>query len=337
MNAAPQPVDLPLPGARSFLDAVERRLEQSLATPQGEGGSVLSAASAQLCLARGAKRLRPQFAMFCGLELGLDLLRVERIAVAAELIHAASLLHDDVVDNARQRRGLPSANVRWGNSTAVLAGDWVLTQAFTHLAGMNPETFHLAVGCIAEMTQASILEIEAVGRVDLGVASWRRIAEGKTGALFAWCGRAVAIEAGVPGAPGPIDSFGRHLGVAYQMADDLADLLNPHLGKDRYSDLRNRQPSYPLLVAVEQKPALAQTIAAAWSWPSQSDSTIRELAAQIAEPSVVAAVHDALAAEVAQASIALHRLAEEGPGGAESDLVRAFLSTLLPAFGGAPT
>jgi octaprenyl-diphosphate synthase len=334
MNPAPPSVELPLPGARSFLEAVERRLEASLSLPGDEGVAVLAEASRQLCLARHAKRLRPQFAMFCGLELGLDLPRVERIAVAAELIHAASLLHDDVVDNAKERRGRPSANVRYGNSTAVLAGDWVLTQAFGHLEGMAPQTFHLAVGCIAEMTQASILEIEAVGRVDL--ATWRRIAEGKTGALFAWCGRAVAIEAGCGGTPGPIESFGRHLGVAYQMADDLADLLNPHLGKDRFSDLRNRQPSYPLLVALAQRPELAKQVADAWSWPSPPESAIADLAAQIAAPAVVSAVHEALAQEVAQASAALQRLAEGGPGGAESTLVRAFLASLLPTLGGAP-
>ena len=329
------PFEVSLPGAGPFLAAVERRIEASLAPPApGTGTALLADASRHLCLARGAKRLRPQFALFCGQELGLGGEATLAIAVAGELIHGASLLHDDVVDDARERRGRPTANDRWGNSTAVLAGDWLLTRAFSLLGGLAPETLTLAVACVAEMTEAAILEVEATGRVGLALADWRRIAEGKTGALFSFCGQAVAIAARRPDARAPIDALGRHLGVAFQLADDLGDLVNPKLGKDRYSDLRNRRPSMPLLLAIERWPEIQGQVAALWSWPTIQEAEIERLASAIARPEVLSAARSALEREVELAGDAGHALAGPGHSGAPSELIRAFVATLAPAIGG---
>ncbi len=333
--AWPTALDLDLPGLRTFLAAVEARLDGALAPPApGTGAVLLSDASRHLCLAGGAKRLRPQFSLFCGQLLGLVGDPVERIAAAGELIHAASLLHDDVVDEGRERRGRPTANARWGNATAVLAGDWVLTQALSLLGSLAPGLLSSAVRCVAEMTGAAILEVESTGRVDLSADQWRRIAEGKTGALFSFCGQAIAVEAGRPDACAPIDALGRHLGVAFQLADDLADLVNPRLGKDRCSDLRNRRPSMPLLLAIRRLPEIQGRLAALWSWPTVDESEVQRLAQAIACPEILAESRAALEREVELAEAAGRALAGTGPSRAPSALVRAFVATLAPALGG---
>ena len=206
----------------------------------------------------------------------------------------------------------------------------MLTRAFSLLATSSPLTFQLAVETLSEMTWSAIREIETAGRVDLTLPEWREIAEGKTGALFSWCGQAVAIESGRSDLREGIDRFGRHLGVAFQMADDLADLVNPALGKDQCSDLRNRRPSYPLILALESQPSLRLAVAAAWSWPSTPAAELKALSEQIASPPIIAEITRRLEQEVALAGAAMAHLASNGQDGGASELARMFLSTLLP-------
>jgi octaprenyl-diphosphate synthase len=153
---------------------------------------------------------------------------------------------------------------------AVLAGDWILTQAVLEISPLGTPIVTAAVETVAEMTRAAVLEVEVRGDATLTPDLWRRIAEGKAGALFGFGGRAAAMLAGRSLAASRLDQSGRHMGVAFQMADDLRDLCDDNLGKDRFADLRNQNPSFAVALSAGAEPALQRELAAAWSKPSVS-------------------------------------------------------------------
>lgn len=248
-----------------FVTAVEQRMARLL-EPEAQaapGRNTLAAAARHLCLGNGGKRVRPRLVLLLGRAAGAPAAALEDVATAAELIHAASLLHDDVVDEARLRRGRPTVNSGWSNQVAVLAGDWLLSGAFRVLHPHPREVTLEAIEVVAEMSAAAIGELEARGQADLGLERCQGLAEGKTGALFGWCGRSAARLVGDEALAGRFDRFGRRLGVAFQLADDLKDLW-PGEGKDRFADLRNRNPSVPIVLAARQSEAFAARLARAW-------------------------------------------------------------------------
>jgi octaprenyl-diphosphate synthase len=276
LRALPRPAEGAFDAGAAFLHAVEDRLRAAVTDRDDGTPGLLREASRTLVLAPGAKRLRPLLTMVLATELGVRGADAVRVAAAAELMHAASLLHDDVIDEGTLRRGLPTANARWGNAAAVLAGDWLLTQAFQELAGLPASLTASAIPAVAEMTGAAILEIETRGRTDLTMDGWRRIAQGKTGVLFAWCGRAVALLARREDAAMALDAFGTHLGVAFQMADDLGDVVGAP-GKDRFSDIRSKTPSSVLVLAMTEAPALRACLARAWEQATAPEPLVEEI------------------------------------------------------------
>ena len=277
----PAPISLHESRRPAFLQAVEDRLRRAVEDRDDGTPGLLREAARTLVLAPGAKRLRPRLTMLLATDLGAPEAGAVRAAAAAELMHAASLLHDDVVDEGRLRRGLPTANARWGNAAAVLAGDWLLTQAFQELVGLTGALVAPAIAAVAEMTGAAILEIETRGRTDTTLGLWRKVADGKTGVLFAWCGQAAALLAGREDAVRALDRFGRHLGVAFQMADDLRDVGDAAAGKDRFSDIRSKTPSSVLVLAMDRLPALRDRLARAWALPIVPEPLVEELGAAV--------------------------------------------------------
>ncbi|MHB1843892.1 MAG: polyprenyl synthetase family protein [Deltaproteobacteria bacterium] len=249
-----------------FLVTVDERIALALepTSSNTDGGRLLNEAARHLCLGDGAKRFRPRWVHLLGRLFGLSEEARLRAAVSVELLHAASLLHDDVVDAGTTRRHRPTVNVKWSNAVAVLAGDWVLTRAVLEIAPLGANVVVDAVQTVASMTDAAVREVEARGRTDLGYSAWRRIAEGKAGELLAWCGRTTAAVGGSTGASELLSQLGTSLGVAFQMADDLRDLLDSNGGKDRFADLRNQNPSFPLVIAMERDPSLRERIRVAW-------------------------------------------------------------------------
>lgn len=233
------------PGS-DFARAVDERLGALIHSADASDGEILSTAARHLCMAPGARRLRPRLVRGVGELLGASSTQLVDLAACVEAIHGASLLHDDVVDEGTLRRGVPTANARFGNDVAVLAGDFTLVRAFGALRRYPPVLTDRAIALVEEMTRAAILEIECRGRAELSVAQWRSIADGKCGSLFGYCCAGAAVVAGRPELVSVLDAFGRKMGVAFQMADDLRDLVDDSLGKDRYADLKNRNPSFAL-------------------------------------------------------------------------------------------
>ncbi|MBX7099439.1 MAG: polyprenyl synthetase family protein [Myxococcaceae bacterium] len=262
-----------------FLPEVEKALVAQLGGEAPPRDTLLTAAR-HLCLG-GGKRARPLLVRIFGEALGVDPRQLVVPATAAELIHAASLLHDDVVDSGMFRRGKPTVNSRWGNTVAVMSGDLLLSGALLELARHAPFLVESALAVIAEMTRAAILEVEVRGRLDLPLETLEQIATGKTGSLFGWCGVAAALVKGDRDAAAAFDAFGRRLGVAFQMADDIRDITGADEGKSPHADLQSRSPSLAILLAVKREPRLRARIQEAWGYGALTPEKARELGTAI--------------------------------------------------------
>lgn len=216
--------------------------------------------SARHLVKSGGKRLRPMcVALAARVGAGFDA-RARDLAVAAELVHSATLLHDDVVDVGDRRRGEPSARVLYGNAASVFAGDWLLVEALMRVrrTGLG-DVLERALGVLAEMLEGEALQLARRGRIDATMDDYLRVVRGKTASLFRWAmyagARAGSLE---PGDCEALESFGAKLGVAFQVVDDVLDVDGEAslLGKELLGDLREGKLTYPLLVALERRPSL---------------------------------------------------------------------------------
>ncbi len=273
-------------------------------------------AARHLCLGGGGKRARPLLVKIFGSACDAPPEALVQIAVAAELVHSASLLHDDVVDAGMYRRGRPTVNARWGNIVAVMTGDMLLATALGNLAALDNRITQAAIATVAEMTRAAIEEVEARGNLSLPTARLRAIAEGKTGALFGWCGTAAALAAGDPEAARCFDAFGRRLGVAFQIADDVRDLTGTDEGKPQYADVQSRTLSLPILLAVERDQELKRRLHEAWSFHAMTPERVRELGTAVLCSGVLEQAVEQMNVEIDAAVVELGPYAS-APCGAE--------------------
>jgi geranylgeranyl pyrophosphate synthase len=204
------------------------------------------------------------------------------VAIAAELIHVGSLLQDDVIDAATHRRGEATISAHYGERSAVLVGDLLMTVALQRLQPYVPELIHDALDAIARMSKAALTEISCRGQLELGQATWRDIVEGKTGALFAFCARGAAR---IGDRPDDYDRFfraGMHLGVAFQLGDDLLDLWPSNTGKEPFADLRNQECTFPVVFATEIDSDLAKAVRHLWAKnEAASSDEIERLGARV--------------------------------------------------------
>lgn len=226
-----------------------------------EGEQMLIDTCRHLCVSEHAKRARPLLCLYYNLMLSDDItVGLANISVAAEFIHAASLLHDDIVDKAKKRRGKLSANNKYGNDVAVLAGDFLLTESFELLKPYERELSDVAIQVIREMTKSAIVELNTRNKMDVSLAELEKISVGKTGELFSWCGFAVCT---LLGRRELIDTFwqvGRKIGIIFQMADDIKDFSGDKDLKDSFKDVLNLEPSIPLSIAVNENILLKNKI-----------------------------------------------------------------------------
>ena len=183
------------------------------------------------------------------------------LAVAVELVHTATLLHDDVVDVADRRRGEPSARVVYGNAASIFAGDWLLVAALQRIAAAGVAgLLDRMLAVIDEMIVAESLQLERRGRIEPARGDYFRIVEGKTAALFRWAMIAGARAAGLGAIEeAALERYGLHLGVAFQAVDDELD-FGDGTGKDPLVDLREGKTTFPLVVALERMPALRERL-----------------------------------------------------------------------------
>jgi octaprenyl-diphosphate synthase len=214
-------------------------------------------------LAAGGKRLRPMLSVLAARATGVPLPLAVAVGCAAELIHTATLYHDDVVDDGRVRRGRPAARMVYGNGIVVLVGDFCLARALETVAetGSLVAVQSLAA-TVTEMAEGEVAQLERAGNPDATVADYLAVIDRKTASLIAWCVRV----GGTAGAAldAPLGRYGRALGQAFQIADDLLDCAvdEATAGKSVGHDLREGKLTLPVLYACETDPALRELVRA---------------------------------------------------------------------------
>ena len=226
-------------------------VEQRLAIPAEDSGVLLSAV-AGYALAAGGKRVRPALLLLAARASGADACaRGIRLASATEMMHAATLLHDDIVDNAATRRGRPSAMARWGADVSVLVGDFLFSRAIQDLVTDEDRrilcAFADATGAMAE---AEVLQLQLLHDLSIAEADYLKIVRGKTAALMSAACRAGALLAPAPEAVvEALTAFGLNLGIGFQLVDDALDYVarEDRLGKPVGKDFREGKITYPVI------------------------------------------------------------------------------------------
>ncbi|HEY9086305.1 MAG TPA: polyprenyl synthetase family protein [Candidatus Tyrphobacter sp.] len=205
-------------------------------------------------LAAGGKRLRPRLTLLAVQACGGDAASSLHLAAYLELIHIATLIHDDVVDNAATRRGVNATAVDFGNRVSVLAGDYLFAWIFKNVTAKYPPPIpHVLSATLAEICDGEVLQLRALGDLSTSRDVYVEIARKKTASLFASAAECGAITGG--GEPGQIAAlrrFGELYGIAFQMLDDVLDLTadSAALGKPVGNDLLERKMTIPLILAL---------------------------------------------------------------------------------------
>lgn len=188
----------------------------------------------------GGKRLRPSLVFLCAQLLNVPAEKIKPYARASELVHTATLLHDDVIDQAKTRRGMPSVPQKYGNYRAVLGGDFLLAHVMWELSLLG---HYVANSRLSETLQWLVegewLQHSIINKSDVTRELSLTIAERKTASLLMWCCEVPAlIAASSPAVCEGLKEYGRNLGLAFQMQDDVLDFLQTDTGKPRLNDLR---------------------------------------------------------------------------------------------------
>ena len=211
------------------------------------------AAPAQEIFDAGGKRLRPALVLLVAKMFGPVEPGVYKIAAAVEMIHGASLIHDDVIDGTDTRRGVPTLNTLKGNQFSVLLGDFLLCQALLAVSELGRvDLLQVISQGVADMTQGQILEASLQGNLEASEQEYLDVVQGKTAALMAAGCELAAICCGAS-APdvAAVREFGRNLGLAFQITDDVLDIWgDPEiLGKPIGSDLQEKKYTLPFLIS----------------------------------------------------------------------------------------
>ena len=208
----------------------------------------------------GGKRLRPALLILSARLASGDSARAPDTAIhlgaVVEMIHAATLVHDDVIDAAQTRRGRPSSNVKWGNHTCVLAGDWLYMQAFQiALRERDFPTLDLLIGLTQIMVEGELQQLEHIGRIDISEPDCMELVDRKTARLFSVCARLGVLAArGGAALQERLGEYAWNLGMAFQLVDDVLDFTarEKTLGKPVGGDLREGKVTLPLVYALER-------------------------------------------------------------------------------------
>jgi len=210
-------------------------------------------------LKNGGKRVRPILCLLVAKMLGVKTNDPIYTGAAIEFSHTASLLHDDVIDEAKLRRGEKSANHQWTNTLAVLAGDFFYCRAIDILLSQNNmRILRLVTDAITKTTEGEIFEIVQTHNIHTTEKEYLKIIEGKTAALISASTESGAIWAGASEkVVGMMKKFGWYLGLCFQLADDLLDYTATHqkFGKEVGIDLKEGKPTLPLLVTYQRSSA----------------------------------------------------------------------------------
>ena len=235
------------------LGALDTRLRATL-----DSDVALIRAISDYIVSAGGKRLRPVLVFLSAQALGANPLSplVIDLAATVELIHTATLLHDDVVDESDLRRGRATANAEFGNAASVLVGDFLYSRAFQVMVGTGKlRVLELLSEATNRIAEGEVMQLMALGRLDLSEADYMQVIEAKTAKLFEAAGALGAIAAGADArTERAMSEYSRRLGVAFQIADDVLDYRGEAstLGKSLGDDLAEGKLTLPIILALQR-------------------------------------------------------------------------------------
>ena len=291
------------------LAAVETKLAELLdseveAIPQVVG---------HLAFAAG-KRFRPLVTLLAAAAVGFEDDARRTVAAVGELLHTATLLHDDVVDGGAFRRGRPAARVVFGNGLAVLSGDFCLARALEAMAALGRiEAMRTMAHMVARMAEGEVAQLALAGRFDVDVARYYAVIDRKTAALIGWCSQIAGLAD--PRFRGPLETYGLELGYAFQIADDVLDFASGVgvTGKARGQDFRDGKMTLPLLLACRHDAALARSVERALSGRPPIDEATAQTVVEAVASSPALDRARAIAAEHAEKAAAALEAVPTGP------------------------
>ena len=257
VSAAERLIDLIAPKLQLVEDELRQNFRSDIRTISDVGNHILGG---------GGKRLRPALLLLVAKMLAYDGYRDVVYAAVIEFIHTATLVHDDIIDEAAIRRGRTSINYRWGNNLTVLVGDYLYTHSMNMaLAEGNLDVLRLLSSVTIRMIEGEILALEQNGRADLSTEEYFEIVGRKTAALFGACCRIPAYLVDLPESSArALFDYGFNLGVCFQLIDDLLDFTSSTevLGKPALSDLKEGKVTLPLLLAMPRATAAERDVVA---------------------------------------------------------------------------
>ena len=248
-------------------------------------------------IAAGGKRLRPALTALGARAVGLTPAPVRRCCVG-ELLHLGSLLHDDVVDDGETRRDQPAAHRVYGNAVTVLTGDFCLARAVLLASEEGgPRAVHALGAVVTEMAEGEVLQLQRAGNLDCTIDQYLDVVARKSAALIGWCARAGALATGQMQAADALERYGREVGTAFQIADDVLDYATG-TGKTRGADLRERKVTLPLLFAMRRDPSIRARLADGPPSPSEIETLVGLVAATGALEEAIACARARVASAV---------------------------------------
>jgi octaprenyl-diphosphate synthase len=256
-------------------------LERQLTAATEDAEERLKAAARHL-VGAGGKRVRPMVTLLSAGTCGGDMARAVPYAVAAELTHSATLLHDDVIDDGPVRRGQPASRVLWGNAVSVLSGDWLLTRALEIVSAEPARSAALPalLRTMRRLVEGEVLQLSLRGTFAASERDYLDVVIGKTASLFGWAAAAGAWSAGVTGTvPEALSRFGEGIGIAFQLVDDALDYAaDPALlGKRLGQDLLEGKATLPLIRAIGAEPKLRERLSSLLEGRADGDTVAAEV------------------------------------------------------------
>ena len=228
------------------LGLVEESFRANLASPVRIVGEI-----GEFVAEGGGKRIRPTLHLLCARMCGYEGPHAVLLGTVIEFIHNATLIHDDIIDEATVRRGRPAVNRQWGNNVSVLFGDYMFAKAMElALQAESLNVMQKLADVTLRMTEGEMLQTRYVGRLDLSVDEYLDLIQRKTAALFACCAELAALLAGVDDERREaLRDYGLHLGITFQLVDDMLDFTGDAetLGKPAASDLREGKVTLAVL------------------------------------------------------------------------------------------
>jgi heptaprenyl diphosphate synthase len=303
------------------LAAVEEALLATVTTAD----SFVDTAATHLVTA-GGKRFRPLVTLLAAQFGDSEAPGVVPAAVVVELTHLATLYHDDVMDEADMRRGADSANSRWGNSIAILTGDFLFARASDVLADLGPEAVRLQARTFARLVQGQIHETVGPADGDDAVEHYLQVIADKTGSLIGTSARFGALLSGVQAEHVDLlTQWGERIGVAFQLSDDLLDVASDSAesGKTPGTDLREHVPTLPVLLLRRAARAEDADLLAALDGDLSDDAALADVLKQLREHPVME--------EAAEVTRGWGNLARETLGGLPEGEARDALASLCDA------